>query len=138
MFSRGKRLSGTRPPRQPIEDERGEVVTKPVESRTRLNAQNRAELLDAYAAGASVKELAERFTVHRATVRELARRAGPAPRNGPERPNVVRAEAARLYAGGLTFLDAGRQLGVSNDTVRAAVVACGGTIRTKGRRPRVA
>ncbi|WP_373567203.1 helix-turn-helix domain-containing protein [Brevibacterium moorei] len=107
-------------------------------SQTRLNAQSRAELLAAYSEGAPVQELAKRFGVHRGTVHALARRAGLRPRNGPELPNSVREEAARLYANGLTLLDAGRQLGISNDAVRAAVVSCGGTIRPKGRRPRVA
>lgn len=134
---KGSMQPGSPPSRQSIEDVRGPVTRKSPGVQTRLNAQNRAALLDAYAAGESVNGLAERFKVHRATVRALARRAGLPRRNGSELPDSVREEAARLYASGLTLLDAGRQLGISNDAVRAAVVACGGTVRPKGRRPRV-
>lgn len=129
---RGAKRSGSRPPRQEIEDARGPVTSKSPVVQTRLNAQSRAELLDSYAAGVPVRELAERFRVHRGTVWALACRAGLAPRNGPELPQHVRDEAVDLYASGLSLLKVGRQLGIGDETVRTAVLASGGTLRPRG------
>lgn len=103
---------------------------------TRLNAQSRAELLDAYSAGEPVKELAERFGVHRGTVRALAQRAGLPARRGLQVPQHLRDEAVALYESGMSLLNAGRPLEIDDETVRAAVVAAGGTIRTRGRSSR--
>lgn len=86
---RGAKRSGSRPPRQGIEDARGPVARKSPVVQTRLNAQSRAELLDGYREGAPARELAERFRVHRGTVWALARRAGLPPRNGAELPQQV-------------------------------------------------
>ncbi|WP_232299654.1 helix-turn-helix domain-containing protein [Leucobacter komagatae] len=107
------------------------------QSQTRLSASNRKDLLAGYAEGVPVQELARRFNVHRATVREIARRAGHASRK-PELSDDKRAEAARLYKDGLTLAQVGEYLGISDEGVRAAVVARGGTIRPRGRRRVVA
>lgn len=130
---RGAKRSGLRPARREIEDTRGPVAKKSPVIQTRLNAQSRAELLDGYSAGVPVRDLVERFGVHRGTVWALARRAGLTPRNGPELPQHLRDEAVALYASGLSLLKVGRQLGIADDTVRAAVLASGGTIRPRGR-----
>ncbi|GAA1813731.1 hypothetical protein GCM10009713_23930 [Brevibacterium celere] len=102
-------------------------------TQTRLSACDRADLLDRYARGERVKDLAERFGVHRGTVRALAARAGLPPRKASEHPRQVREEAVELYANGLSLLKVGRRLGISDDAVRDAVVAAGGTIRPRGR-----
>lgn len=130
---KGPRRPASRPPRQPIEDVRGPVATKSPVTQTRLSACDRADLLDRYAKGERVKDLAERFGVHRGTVWALAERAGLPSRKGPEHPQHVRDEAVELYASGLSLLKVGRRLGISDDAVRAAVVAAGGTIRPRGR-----
>lgn len=130
---KGSRQSTERPPRSPILDQRGRVAEKSPIVQTRLNAQNRTRLLAEYADGAPVNELARRYSIHRATVHGMARRAGLPPRNGPELPQQVREDAAALYAGGLSLLKVARRLGISDDAVRDAVVACGGTIRPRGR-----
>lgn len=103
------------------------------QSQTRLSASNREELLVGYAEGVPVQELARRFNVHRATVREIARRAGY-PIRAPEHPEALRTEAARLYNEGFTLTQVAKQLGIGDEAVRSAVVATGGTIRPKGRR----
>ena len=103
------------------------------QSQTRLSASNREELLVGYAEGVPVQELARRFNVHRATVREIARRAGH-PSRAPEHSEQKRSEAARLYAKGLTLSQVAVQLEISDEAVRSAVIAAGGSIRPKGRR----
>lgn len=91
-------------------------------------------MLAAYTAGVPVQELTARFGVHRGTVWAVVRRAGLDART-PGVSVETREEAARLYADGLTLVQVARQLGLGDEAVRAAVVACGGTIRPRGRRP---
>ena len=114
-------------------DSRGPVRENSSQSQTRSSASNREELLVGYAEGVPVQELARRFNVHRATVREIARRAGH-PSRAPEHSQQLRGEAARLYAEGFTLSQVAAQLGIGDEAVRSAVVANGGTIRPKGRR----
>lgn len=114
-------------------DSRGPVRENSSRSQTRLSASNREELLVGYAEGVPVQELATRFNVHRATVREIARRAGH-PSRQPELSDDKRAEAARLYKEGLTLAQVGELLGISDEAVRSAVIALGGMIRARGRR----
>lgn len=114
-------------------DSRGPVRENSSQSQTRLSASNRVALLAGYAEGVPVQELATRFNVHRATVREIARRAGH-PSRSPEHSQQLRSEAARLYAEGFTLSQVAAQLGIGDEAVRSAVVANGGTIRPKGRR----
>lgn len=115
-------------------DQRGPVVEKSRQPQTRLNASNRAALLAAYAEGVPLKGLTSRFGVHRGTINELVRRAG-LPHRSPALPVGTRQEAARLYAEGLTLPQVAARLGISNDGARAGIVACGGTIRPRGRQP---
>lgn len=103
------------------------------QSQTRLSASNRNELLTEYTQGVPVRELTERFNIHRSTVRDITRRAG-LPGRSPEHPEHLRAEAARLYRDGLTLSQVADHLGIGDEAVRSAVVAAGGTIRPKGRR----
>lgn len=114
-------------------DERGSVRENSRQSQTRLSVPNRAELIAGYADGVPVRELATRFNVHRGTVRDVAREAGLAARR-PELPDAIRQDAVQLYAGGLTLAQVAARLGVSDEAVRSAVLACGGTIRAGGRR----
>ena len=81
-----------------------------------------------------MKELADRFGVHRATVSELVHRAGMLIRQ-PGLSEGIRREAARLYDEGLTLPQVAARLGISKDGARAGIVACGGTIRPRGRQP---
>ena len=115
-------------------DSRGPVRENSSQSQTRLSASKREELLVGYTEGVPVQELARRFNVHRATVREIARRAGH-PSRAPEHSQQLRGEAARLYAEGFTLNQVAAQLSISDQAVRSAVVAAGGTIRPRGRQP---
>ena len=130
---RGSKPRGRRPGRARSVDQRGPVVKETRQSQTRLSASNRSRLLAAYAAGAPVQELTARFGVHRGTVWEMARRTGLDTRT-PALSEQTRQEAARLYRHGLTLVQTAEQIGISDEAVRAAVVACGGTIRPRGRR----
>ncbi|WP_152024509.1 hypothetical protein [Tessaracoccus flavescens] len=136
LISRVLRGSGARRPRARgarMTDERGPMRENSRQSQTRLSVSNRAELIAGYADGVPVRELATRFNVHRGTVREIARQAGLAARR-PELPDAIRQDAAQLYAGGMTLAQVAARLGVSHESVRSAVIACGGTIRAGGRR----
>ena len=131
---KASRARGASRPATQRADARGPVVEKSRQSQTRLNASNRAALLDSYAAEVPVQELADRFGVHRSTVSELVRRAD-VPARSPGLPERIRREAARLYEDGLTLPQVAARLGISNDGARAGIVACGGTIRPRGRQP---
>ncbi|WP_245642901.1 helix-turn-helix domain-containing protein [Piscicoccus intestinalis] len=114
-------------------DERGPVRENSRQPQTRLSVSNRAELIAGYTDGVPVRELATRFNVHRGTVREIARQAGLAARR-PELPDAIRQDAVQLYAGGMTLAQVAERLRISNEAVRSAVSASGGTIRAAGRR----
>ena len=114
-------------------DSRGPVRENSSQSQTRLSASNRVALLAGYVEGVPVQELATKFNVHRATVREIARRAGH-PSRAPEHSQQLRGEAARLYAEGFTLSQVAAQLGIGDEAVRSAVIALGGMIRARGRR----
>lgn len=116
-----------------LSDERGPVREKSRQPQTRLSTSIRAEVLEGYVTGTPVLVLARRFGVHRSTVREIARRAGVRPRQMAP-TEEVQAEAAQLYLEGVTLAQVSQRLGISDDSVRAAVLAAGGTIRPPGRR----
>jgi len=131
---RGTRRSASRPERQRIEDVRGPVAENSPRTLTRLSVPNRAALADEYAKGVPIEELVRRFGIHRTTVHRLASQAGVAVRRrGLDESG--RLEAARLYEHGMTLEEVAAELVVGDETVRSAVVACGGTIRRRGRRP---
>jgi len=110
------------------------VTKNPVQSQTRLGPAKRAELLADYEAGVPVRVIATRFRVHRATVSELARRAG-LPVREPGLPVKDQRRVTALYDNGLRLAQVAEQMAVSVETVRAAVLAEGGQIRPRGRVP---
>ena len=79
-----------------------------------------------------VKQIAERFGVHRTTITQIAASAGVAMRNLPLSP-AVQEEAGRLYDSGLSLAQVAEQLGVNSSAVRTAVLATGRTMRPAGR-----
>jgi len=136
LISRAIKGSNTRRARtgtRHTADSRGPVRKKTCQSQTRLSASNRETLLAGYTEGVPVRELAERFNIHRSTVREIARRAGH-PSRAPEHSKQLRAEAARLYVEGLTLSRVADQLEMGDEAVRSTVLNHGGTFRPKGRR----
>ena len=86
---------------------------------TQLTNEQVTALLEAYRAGDSTYQLAERFGVHRQTVAATLRRAGVATR-GLERVELTdeqRAEARRLWDQGVSYHQIGIALGVSERVV---------------------
>ncbi len=96
----------------------------------------RAELVAAYQAGEPVRTIAARFGVHRGTVSECVRQAG-VPAREPGLDADRRTRAAVLYESGLTLAQVADQVAAGVETVRTAVLAEGGTIRPRGRVPRL-
>lgn len=88
---------------------------------TFLSASEVDRLVDDYRSGAGVKDLAERYGVHRATVSaHLTRRE--VPRRRPGLGVEEAAEAVRLYLSGASMRALSRSLRVSRHAVRAALI----------------
>lgn len=104
-----------------MEDSRGTVVRRIEHLQTFLTASEVDRLVGDYLDGATVKELADRYGMHRATVsahltrRRVARRR---PRLGVEEA----AEAVRLHLGGVSIRSIARSMGLSRRAVRAALI----------------
>jgi DNA-directed RNA polymerase specialized sigma24 family protein len=96
----------------------------------RLNPHEVSELGARYMAGATVKELASRFGIHRTTVRSHLDRLGSPPRpRGLREPQVQ--DAVDLYVSGLSLAKIGDQLGCDAETARQALLRAGVTIRPR-------
>lgn len=93
-------------------------------AQTFLSASEVDQLVGAYLAGMSVKSLAERYGIHRATVFSHLRR-----RNVPShRPGLCldeKAEAVRLARSGVSMRAISRRMGVDRKGVRLALVEAG-------------
>lgn len=83
----------------------------------------------------SVRAISAKYGIHRGTIPGLVRRAGGAIRQ-PGLTEAEQGEAAELYSGGLTLTQVARRMGISDESVRQAVLDEGGQIRPRGRRPR--
>ena len=129
---RSKRPLAVSQDRSHRSDQRGPVASNGLKSQTRLSYPNRQKLLDAYVSGMPVKQIAERFGVHRTTITQIAASAGVAMRNQPLSP-AVQEEAGRLYDSGLSLAQVAEQLRVAPSAVRTAVLATGRAMRTAGR-----
>jgi hypothetical protein len=96
----------------------------------RLKSAEIEELAVAYQAGSTVYELAERFRIHRATVSHLLGLHGI-----PTRYRLVQGDklnsAIDAYQDGQSLATIGRRLGVSLDTVRAALMKAGMEMRPR-------
>jgi hypothetical protein len=95
----------------------------------RLSVTEVAELIKEYEQQASVKELAQRFGIHRLTVTALLRRHGAElRRTGLAREEVP--EAALLYHRGWSLAKLGTMYGVDSTTVWRALRAAGVPMRS--------
>ena len=116
--------SESRPKSSAPKDDRGPVVRTVETAQTFLTAAEVDALVGDYLAGMSVKALAERYGIHRATVFAHLRR-----RNVPSRrPGLgidEKAEAVRLARAGISMRAIGRRMGVDRKAVRAALVEAG-------------
>ena len=120
-----------RPERPSRRDQRGPVATQALKSQTRLSYPQRQKLIDAYASGMPVKQIAEHFGVHRTTITKIVTSAGVKVRNQPL-ASSTRDEARHLYDVGRSLAQVAEQLGVSASAVRSAVLVTGGTLRPAG------
>lgn len=81
-----------------------------------LNAEQRAQLIAGYEAGAELRELGKLFGIHPDTVGLTLRREGVAQRSRSMTPEQV-AEASRLYGDAWSSARIGRRLGFNATTV---------------------
>ena len=81
-----------------------------------MSYPQRQKLIDAYASGMPVKQIAEHFGVHRTTITKIVTSAGVKVRSQPLASSTQVAE----------------QLGVSASAVRSAVLVAGGMLRPAG------
>ena len=92
------------------------IVETPRQQQRRLPSDEAAELVEAYRAGATVYELAERFGVDRRTASVLLERTGVA-RRYRLLSRAQLEEAAQLHDEGWSFERLGQRYGVSGSTV---------------------
>lgn len=102
----------------------------------RLLVGQEAELASAYAAGATVQELAARFGCSVTTVREVLGGEGVELRaRGPRSPLDGReAELAAAYVAGATVRDLAERFGANQRTIRKVLAEQGVEMRRPGRR----
>lgn len=123
-LDRGVYEVSRRPQDTAPKDARGPVVRTVETAQTFLTAAEVDALVGDYLAEMSVKALAERYGIHRATVFSHLRR-----RNVPSRrPGLgidEKAEAVRLARAGVSMRAISRRMGVDRKAVRAALVEAG-------------
>ena len=103
----------------------------------RLLVGEEAALADAYAAGATVEELAERHGCSVTTIREVLQRHGVTLRaRGPRNPLAGQQdEVARNYVAGATVRELVERYGANQRTIRKALADAGVEMRPPGRKP---
>jgi lambda repressor-like predicted transcriptional regulator len=105
----------------------GRPVT--IQAQIRLNPDQAMELAAAYRAGKTMKELAQRYGVHRATVSTMLRRF-----EVEQRPRGLAGSevttAARLYEHGWSLARLGESYGVDDMTVRRYLLLAGVVMRS--------
>ena len=94
----------------------------------RLKEPEIHELVAAYEAGGTLRQLAERFRINHQTVSVILKRNGIEPR-WRRLTDVDIDEAVRLYAQGLSLARVGKRLSVSADTVRLQLLKRGVKMR---------
>ena len=138
-------LSGqlSNPPRPLLRMLRGEgaqVTTHPKQTgsvpqrqrQVHLPAQHQRDLIERYKAGATQRELAGHYGVHRTTVSKILQRHGVESQRGLH-PDLI-DEAVRRYNEGQSLATVGRALGADPGTVRARLLERGVAMRdTHGR-----
>jgi transposase len=96
----------------------------------RLRPAEIDELVAAYQAGATLRQLSEQFQVHRASISIILER-----QNVPRRYRMVERErlqrAIRDYQDGKSIISIATELGVSGDTVRKALGRAGVKLRPR-------
>lgn len=101
-------------------------------SQTLLRPEQVASLVTEYEQGVPVRELTERYNVHRTTVTEHARRNGLS-LHRRSLDEDERVKVAGLYEDGLLTGMIAERLGVSTGAVRIALTKEGVEVRRRGR-----
>jgi DNA-directed RNA polymerase specialized sigma24 family protein len=96
----------------------------------RLEPAKVEELIQGYADGVPVDELAARFQVNQSTVQRYVRRVA-LPRRSPRLGPSQSEEAARLYLAGQSLAKLSQHFGVATDTVALALRRAGVTLRPR-------
>jgi len=86
------------------------------------------EMVAAYQVGATTKELASEYRIHRDTVSIYLRRRGEPRRHEPMGPEEV-ALAEKLYESGLSLVKISERLGPAPNTIRRVLMAEGVEMR---------
>lgn len=102
---------------QPGAPELDKVVKATTQRQRLLTQQEVATLVEAYEAGASMRELARTFELHRVTVAEHLKREGVAARTVTTMTPELTERAARLYESGLSLRGVAEQIGANVSTV---------------------
>lgn len=99
-----------------------------------LPTRYQRELIERYKAGATQRELAGQYGVHRTTVTKILQRHGVETQRGL-RPDLV-DEAVRRYEDGQSLATVGRALGADPGTIKARLIERGVAMRDTHGRPR--
>lgn len=125
----------TGPSEEPPPSEKGpsaRTVHQVTQVQHRLETQEILELVQAYVAGSTVKQLTARFRLDRTTVLAHLDRQGITRRpNGRKLSDEEVAEAARLYRDGWSLRRLGQHLGVDDETVRQRLLKAGVQLRAQ-------
>jgi lambda repressor-like predicted transcriptional regulator len=95
-----------------------------------LRAGETAELARAYESGASLKELASRYGIHKHTVSNILERQG-VPRRYLRLTGNALNEAVKVYEAGSSLSELSRELGLPVTTIRLALMRAGVTLRKR-------
>jgi DNA invertase Pin-like site-specific DNA recombinase len=104
------------------------VAEERLRVQTRLNTPDRAKLLEAYACGTPVREIAATFGVHRATINRIVSESDVPLRNCKLSPSE-QEKARKLFESGLSLVKVAEAMDISRTGARKAILAAGGTMR---------
>lgn len=95
-----------------------------------LSEARQAEVVALYESGAPIKEIAQRFRVHRVTVSEICKRHGVELRSTKRRMTEEQVEiAARRYREGASLATIGKELGLNASTIWNRLIKSGVEMR---------
>jgi lambda repressor-like predicted transcriptional regulator len=104
--------------------------TPPRQRQKRLTSYEVVQVIQLYHCGAVMRELADRFGVHKHTISECLKRMGvPLRRQGLRDEDVE--EAAQLYAEGWSLARLGQKYGCAHSSVRNALLRHGYQLRPR-------
>ncbi len=111
------------------------LSSTPKQMQRRLGPEEIDELVAAFQAGATLREVAAQFGVHRTTVSKQLERRGVRRRQRSLDSSEL-AEALRLYRTGLSTIAIGQQLGFDGGTIWQALRRAGVQLRDSHGRER--